>query len=111
MNDLSTVLADLRSDAAAHRRRGNTHDAEVMERIATDVAEAAEEYLTFVPESDASLFSGKKVTWLRTQFEAWARRGHAKMIGRVRYYRQCILPRRAGTAASYDAGVAAARRN
>lgn len=110
MTDLATVLADMRSDAAVFRRRGNTHDAELLERVAKDVADAAEEFLTFIPETDAVLFSGHKVPWLRAQYDAWARRGHAKTIGRTRHYRQCVLPRRASTAQAYDAGVEAARK-
>lgn len=110
MPDLATIIADLRGDAAVLRRAGHESEAVLCERIANDITNAAEEYLTFLPEADAALFSGHRPPWLRAQYESLARRGHAKMHGRTRYYRQCALPRRAGTAMAFEAGVEAARK-
>jgi hypothetical protein len=72
--------------------------------------EAAEEWLGWINEGLATLRSGKSVAWLRAQFPAWERDGHAKLVHRgLRHYRECVIPRRASDLPSI-AAVTAVRR-
>jgi hypothetical protein len=95
---LDTVLADYRSDADALARTGHDADAKLIRQICKDVELAAEDFLVFLPETDAQLWSGKGSTYLHARFAMWERLGHAKWSShgrRQRLYRRCILPRRA----------------
>ena len=108
--DLKQVLADWRGDAAVLRRHGQRALADQLEACAAEVQIAAEEWLTMLTESEASLFSGETVRWLQSRFPALERRGMAMKEGKTRMYRQCALPRRAETARAYEEGREAARR-
>ena len=105
---LDTVLANWREDAAVLRKRGHTHDADLVERLCDDIAAAAEDLLAWLPEEQAALQSGHTVRWLRARFDEWAALGHAKREGRVRKYRAIIVPRRAHAELAYRAGQRAA---
>lgn len=107
--DLHQVITDWRGDASVLRRHGQHALAEQLDKCADEVFAAAEEWLTFVPEGDAALYSGETVRWLQRRFTAWERRGMARKDGRIRMYRLCALPRRAETHAAYEAGRRAAR--
>lgn len=109
--DLATVIANARTDASVLRRAGHESEANLIERLCTDVENAAEEYMTFAGETDAALFSGLRARRLQGMFPALAARGHAKKSGRARMYRLCALPRRASTQEAFDAGVEAARKS
>lgn len=109
--DLALILADLRGDAAVLRRNGHESEATLCERIATDVATAAEEWITFISESDAMLRSGRSKDWHRSRFAEWERDGHARLSGnKQRQYRMAIIPRRYHLSDAREAGAAAARR-
>lgn len=108
--DLALILADLRSDAAVLRRSGHKSEADMCERIASDVAGAAEEWITFLSEADAIIRSGRSKGWLRGRFAEWERDGHARLVGKVRQYRQAIIPRRYSLSDAREAGILAARR-
>lgn len=98
MKSLETVLADWREKASAARMLRHPHDAELIEEFTKDVAEAGEAFMTWLGESDAVLYSGHSVPWLRQRFMTWEREGLARWSlrgRRERQYLQCILPRRA----------------
>jgi hypothetical protein len=95
---IETVLADWREKASAARMLRHAHDAELIEELVKDVADAAEPFMTWLGEPDAVLYSGHAVPWLRARFNAWEREGLARWSvrgKRERQYLQCILPRRA----------------
>lgn len=101
---LDQILADWRGDAAVLRRHGNEHDAELIEKLCHQVSRAAEDYLQWLSEEDAMLQSGHGGEWFRGRFAGWERDGHARRIGRKRYYRQVVVPRRANPEAAREAG-------
>lgn len=110
---LETLIADYREDAAALHRMMNTHDALLIERFCDEVSAAAEDYITFLSDTEAVLWSGYTKDWLRQQFPRWERDGHAKVREhgkRDRLYRRCILPRRANVGAARADAVRAARK-
>lgn len=107
MTPLEQVLADARGDAAVLRRAGHTADAQLIERICDQVANAAEDYLRWLTEEDAALRSGRSLTWIRSRFSEWEREGHARRDGRRRLYRQVVIPQRANPTAAREAGRAA----
>jgi hypothetical protein len=107
--DLADVLADFRGDAAVLRRAGHHRDADLREQLAEAVAEAAREWLTWLSETDAALRSGRSKDWLRARFSDWQRDGHARLQGRERQYRACVVPRKSNLSAARTAGIEAAR--
>jgi hypothetical protein len=74
-----------------------------LEEFADKASQAATDYLTFVSEADA-LLRGAPKAFLRRNFDAWAQDGHAKKIGRVKYYRAIMLPRRTPESIAREAG-------
>lgn len=96
---LEQVLADMRGDAAVLRRHGDERVAVSLERFATRAAAAADEFLTFIPETDAQLRSGHAVSWLRALYRELEPGGHAVTRSGVRYYRALLVPRRVDRAA------------
>ena len=108
--DLSQVLTDWRGDAAVLRRRGSPDLADALERCASQVAESAEEWLTWLSEHDASIRAGRSVAWMRARFEQMRREGHARLTGRAtRAYRACAVPRKANTITAAEKGRRAAQ--
>jgi hypothetical protein len=101
---LEQVLADTRGEAAVLRRAGHAHDAALMERVCAAVSEAAEDYLTWLSETDAKLRSGHADPWFRARRVQWQADGHARKHGRDWHYRALIIPRRANVLAAYEAG-------
>jgi hypothetical protein len=109
---LETVLADYRSDADALDRTQSTSSAKLLRQICDEVEKSAEDFLVFLPEKEAALWSGYAKDWLRKRFPSWARLGHAKHREhgkKDRLYRRCILPRRADLAAARADAVQTAR--
>ena len=109
---LETVLADYRADADALDRTHSVSVAKLVRQICADVEKAAEDYLVFLGETEAVLWSGYSKDWLRSRFPTWERLGHAKFRDhgkRDRMYRRCILPRRADLAAARADAVRTAR--
>ena len=109
---LETVLADYRSDADALERTQSASTAKLIRQMCDDVEKAAEDFIVFLGETEAILWSGYAKPWLRSRFPAWERLGHAKLRDhgkRDRMYRRCILPRRADLAAARADAVRTAR--
>jgi hypothetical protein len=103
MADLAQVLADARGEAALLRRRGSAAMADAIEELAVSVSAAAEDYLTFVTESEARL-RGAKLAFLRRNFPTWEQDGHARKVHGVREYRAIMLPRVTPTSVAREAG-------
>jgi hypothetical protein len=107
--DLEQVIADARSEARVLDATGNSGQADYIDQLLDKVQAAAEEWLTWLSEGDASIRCGFSEAWLRARFEAWRREGHARLVGRVRQYRACVIPRRANTVTAAARGREAAR--
>jgi hypothetical protein len=74
---LEDVMAAWRADAATLKRLGHAHEADLIERVLKDVEAAAEEYMTWLTESDARLRSGKSERWIRQLWRQLKPLGHA----------------------------------
>lgn len=110
MKDLATVLADYFEMATVLRKAGESGKAQIIEEVCAEVTQAAEDYLRFIGESDASMMSGRSVKWLRSQYPEWESQGHArKGEGGRREYRMIVLPRRPNLSAAREAGRRAGR--
>ena len=90
---LEAVLADAASEVDVAKRYGHVPLDDYRALVARLVA-AAQPFTTWLSESDAALYSGHTVAWLRARRAAWARMGHARRRGRTWEYRRCTLPRR-----------------
>lgn len=101
--DLAEVLADFDEEAGMLKRRGYTQHAASLFDLIAAVRAAAEDYLTFIPESQA-LLRGAKMAVLRRNFPAWEQDGHAKRVAGVRYYRAIMLPRITPASIAREAG-------
>lgn len=99
------LLADWQGDAQVLRARGHTHDAEVLERCASEMQAALGPYLTWLSEPEARLKSGRGIAYFRSQFAQWTTLGLAELRGRQRYYRAAIVPQRAHASAARLAGL------
>lgn len=102
MKSLEQVLADWREELPVLRKHGQHALADAIERFADEVADATEEYRSWLSERDAILKSGKKAPWLRNHFPAWERQGLARWDPsdkRARQYRDLIIPARTNVAA------------
>jgi hypothetical protein len=111
MLDLAQVIADAREEAQVLRANGAGMAPDRLHQLLDDVTEAAEEYLTWLTENDASIRSGYSLVWLRSRFPAMQREGHARLNGKARQYRACAVPRRANTAMAAVKGREAARKS
>jgi hypothetical protein len=109
VQDLSQVLIDIRDEAALLRRRGVVQLADFADDLVTKVQQAAEDYLRFVPETEARL-RGAKLAWLRRNFATWEQEGHAKKVGGERFYRSIMLPRTTPASIAREAGRRGERR-
>ena len=109
MTDLADVIASWRADAIVLRRNGQALLAKRLDDCAEAVEQSAAEWLTWLSESDAMLRSGRSRDWLRAQFSAWEREGHATLQGRNRMYRAVIVPRSHSVNRARQAGAEAAR--
>jgi hypothetical protein len=107
---LEQALADWRGDAAVLRRQGHIAQADLIDRLCSDVLQAAEDYLTWVSEDDAMIRTGHSKAWLRSRFPGWVEQGIAKQEGPRRLYRLLALPRRANLDAAREAARREARR-
>jgi hypothetical protein len=102
---LEQVLADRRGDAAVLRANGHPHDAELIEKLCAEVAEAAHEFVTRLSEGEAMLRSGRARPWLRARFPEWEAEGNAWRGARgERTYRMLVIPRRANVERAYEEG-------
>lgn len=109
---LETVLADYRASADALDRTHSASTSKLIRQICKEVEDAAEDFIVFLGETEAILWSGYSKEWLRARYTKWERVGHAKMRDhgkRDRMYRRCILPRRADLAAARADAMRTAR--
>ena len=109
MSDLNQVLTDAREQAQVLRYHGHQAQARVLEEFADRVAESAAEFLVWVSEPEAQLYTGRSVEYLRGRFAGWEARGLARREKRQRYYRRIILEHRGNAEAARAAGQRAAR--
>lgn len=109
MKSLEQVIADARGEAAVLRKQGHGAQADSIERVCGDVAEAAHEFITWLSEGEAQLRSGRSGEWLRRHFAEWEAAGHARKDRRQRFYRMLIVPRRPDLESAREAGRRAAR--
>jgi hypothetical protein len=79
---LEQVLADAREDAAALRRHGHKHDAELIEALCDKVADAAFEYLNWLTEGEAKLRSGHSAEYRAVCVPQRGNREAAREAGR-----------------------------
>lgn len=106
---LEQALAIAKDDVKTTGRMGGTiHPQAALDMLAA-IERAAEDYLTWLPESTAMVRTGRSRRWLRAQYPAWLDQGHARQVNGERCYRALILPRRANPSAAYEAGRRAAR--
>ncbi len=96
---LEQVLADWREKANMLRVTKAHVTADTLEQCLTDIAVGAERYLRWLNETDAHLYSGRSLRWLRSHFAAWAGQGQAKKTHRQRYYLMAVLPVKANVEA------------
>ena len=101
---LEQVLADLQDDAKVAKRLGHVHDAELLERAVREVKGAARTYLLWLNESEAKLWSGMSLRWLRAEYPKLEAIGFAITKDGRRLFRACGLPRRADLEAMREAG-------
>jgi hypothetical protein len=87
-------IADAMSDAQVLRRRGHTHDAELIEGIIREAQQVFEPFLTWLKEPDAMLRSGEPPNFFRRNRVRWSSINMAKKEGRVWYYLQAVVPQR-----------------
>jgi hypothetical protein len=106
---LEQVLADAREELPILARRNATWSVKDIGEFIDAVALAAEEWLTWLSETDAAIRSGYSETTLRGRFEQLRRDGHARLNGKHRQYRACAVPRRANVVAAAARGRDAAR--
>lgn len=93
--DLSQILTDLRGDAAVLRRNGQPTLAESMETIAARVADATDEYSTWMGELACANRSGWKIETVRRWARKFGDSPHVRWTRGVGYeLRACIVPRR-----------------
>ena len=103
---LEELLADYREDAAVLARRGRKCEAELMRRVADEMADAAEDHLRWLTEAHAMLRSGRPQAWFRRRRAEWYAVGHARVDSRGRWrYRQAVVPRRGNPSAAYEQGL------
>jgi hypothetical protein len=91
---IERVLADLHEEAAILDRVGETKQAAARREIAERVTAALGDYLTWLGEAEAALWTGRSERTLRASFDLYREMGHARQVGRHRQYRAAILPRR-----------------
>ena len=106
---LEDVLADAAERATMLRIEGHPVQASAIERVTADTRSALSEYLTWLSESEAELYTGRRQDYLRARFARWQERGLAEWRGKVRYFRRCVLEHRGNADAAKAAGQRAAR--
>ena len=88
------VLANWRERAQVLRANGHKAQGDSLDAFADELRASLADYLTWLSESEAVLRSGWTVRRLRGRFAEWAEQDMAERRGRVRWYRQVILPKR-----------------
>jgi hypothetical protein len=102
------VIADRRESANHAGWLGHAHDAELIRAILDEIEQAAEDYLTWLSEAEAKLWTGHRVQWLRARYAELEPDGNAKTERGTRFYRAICLPRRVNADEARAAGRRAA---
>jgi hypothetical protein len=105
---LEDVLQEAEAEAVVLRQHGHTDQAKTLERIVQKVRASAEEYLDWLNESNARIYTGRSERWLRGRFLDWEPRGLARWHHGRRQYRRIILEHRGNAEAAFAAGQRAA---
>lgn len=101
---LEHVLEEALKEAAVLRQHGHTEQAKTLERMAEKVRASAAEYLDWLSEQNARLYTGRSERWLRSRFLDWEPRGLARWHHGRRQYRRIILEHRGNAEAAFAAG-------
>lgn len=86
------VVADWREKANTLRVAKAHVTADTLDQCLADIARAGEPYLRWLNETDAHLYSGRSVRWLRGRRAEWVTLGLAKRVNNKWYYLMCALP-------------------
>ena len=109
MPDLNEILTDARGDAQRLRILGGREFADYLTDLCDKIAEATEDYRTFLSEKEAMLQSARSKSYFRQRYPEWESEGNARKNAKgEREYRQIIVPRRANISAAREAGARAA---
>lgn len=106
---LDQVLTDAKEQASILRFHGHHDQAAALEKFVARVEGSAAEYLAWLTEPEAVLYSGRTVEWLRGRFAGWEARGLARYEHRRRHYRRIVLEHRGNADAARAAGERAGR--
>jgi hypothetical protein len=108
---LEQVLADAREEANVLRVHSHRAQAESIDKVCAAVATMMADYLTWLNEADAELYTGLKTPALRARFASLQQRGLAKWDHerRQRMYRRVALEHRGNNEAAREAGRRAAQ--
>lgn len=101
---LEDVIADARESATLLARHGHAAQAQSITAVCDDVTAVLRPYLTWLSEDNAVMRSGRSAEWLRGQFPQWEADGMARKVGRMRQYRECIVPKRVHLSLAREAG-------
>lgn len=105
---LEQVIADRRESANHAGWLGHAHDAELIRSVLDEVEEAAEDYLRWLSEAEAKLWTGHVTRWLRARYAELEPDGNAKTEHGKRFFRAICLPRRVNADQARAAGRRAA---
>lgn len=106
--DLDQALADFRGEAATLRQHGQGPQALSIETVCDVVSECMRDYLTWLDEDDASLYTGRHQDTLARHFRELEARGMARWHRGRRQYRRQGLTHRGNAEAARAAGARAA---
>lgn len=107
MKDLGDVVADWREDAKILKARGYPVEAERLQAMSDEVFTVAEDFITWLSESQAYLKSGLSYRTLRRRFRELLDCGLARYnLKGEREYRSCAIPPRPDARAARAAGLA-----
>lgn len=90
---IEDLLATYRADAEVLARLGQSAASEGRLQVVHEVTVALGDYLRWLSESEAALWTGHSERWVRGQFEIMEASGNARRQGRHRRYRAAALPR------------------
>lgn len=101
---LEEVLADAREEASLLSRHGHAAQAQSITSLCDAVTAVMRSYLTWLSEDNARLRSGHGTDYLRARFAQWEADGMARKVGRMRQYREVIVPMRQHLSVAREAG-------
>ena len=103
---LDQLLADWKERANQLRYTNHSHDATLIEKVCDEVADCMVDFLTWMSEERATLYTGLKAPALRHKFPSLEARGLAKWDEqrRRRLYRRVGLEHRGNSEAAREEG-------